>query len=238
MAAKESGTPKVRKRTLSSVVTSQMRQRIVDGTFPPGSQLNEVELARRFATSRGPVREGMQRLVQEGLLVSEPHRGMFVPLLDESDIADLYYARAAVERAAMLRLVDQGVTAATVANLEQALGEMAAAIEREDWGAVATSDLRFHELIVDASGSPRLSRMYAALAGESRLAINILVGSYDGRTDYLEEHAKIFELLVAGNRSGLLGELSRHLQTGQDTATKNSRGAVADSAAAVRDTTT
>lgn len=214
---RQQGQPDVRKRTLSSVITSQVRRRILDGTYPPGMQLNEVDLAARFATSRGPLREGLQRLVQEGLLISEPHRGVFVPILTEEDLKDVYRARAAIERAAMIRVVERGLSAADMAVLEQALGQMAAGIRDEDWRAVAATDLRFHEVIVEAAGSPRLSRMYATLLGESRLGINLLLSTIEGRTDYLEEHQQIFQHLVAGDREALLEELEVHLKSGLTT---------------------
>lgn len=214
---RQQGQPDVRKRTLSSVITSQVRRRILDGTYPPGMQLNEVDLATQFATSRGPLREGLQRLVQEGLLISEPHRGVFVPVLTEEDLKDVYFARAAIERAAMVRVVEEGLKAADIAVLEQALGQMAAGIRDEDWRAVAATDLRFHEVIVEAAGSPRLSRMYATLLGESRLGINLLLSTIEGRTDYVEEHQQIFQHLVAGDREALIEELEGHLKTGLTT---------------------
>lgn len=202
----------VRKRTLAEVITTQLRQRIVDGSYTPGAQLSEVELATRFDTSRGPVREAIQRLVQEGLLVSHPHRGVFVPELTYEDINDLFLARGAVERAAMLELIGHGVPAKTLAQLEQQLGEMARAREAGDWSGLAAADLAFHEAIVEAARSPRLNRMYSGLAGETRLGLNILVSSFEGRSDYVEEHRRIFDLLASGNRAGLLTELDRHFQ--------------------------
>lgn len=214
---RQQGQPDVRKRTLSSVITSQVRRRILDGTYPPGMQLNEVDLATQFATSRGPLREGLQRLVQEGLLISEPHRGVFVPVLTEEDLKDVYFARAAIERAAMIRVVEAGLKAADIAALEQALGQMAAGIRDEDWRAVAATDLRFHEVVVEAAGSPRLSRMYATLLGESRLGINLLLSTIEGRSDYVEEHQQIFQHLVAGDREALIEELEGHLRTGLTT---------------------
>ena len=69
--------------TFASIVTERLSASIIDGTLKPGAQLNEVELATSFGVSRGPVREALQRLVQEGLLDSEPHRGVFVPVLTE-----------------------------------------------------------------------------------------------------------------------------------------------------------
>src|SRR4051812_50047153 len=70
------------------------------GVFAPGTQLGEAELAARFEVSRGPLREAMQRLVQEGLLRGERHRGLFVIDLSASDVRDIYLARLAIERTA------------------------------------------------------------------------------------------------------------------------------------------
>ncbi|GAB2714632.1 GntR family transcriptional regulator [Arthrobacter bambusae] len=214
---RQNGKSEVPKRTLSSVVASQMRRRIVDGTYPPGMQLNEQELAAYFATSRAPVREGIQRLVQEGLLVSEPHRGVFVPQLTYEDLDDIYFSRAAIERASMVRITERGLAAADIAALEHSLGQMAVATRQQEWRDVVAADLRFHELIVGAARSPRLSRMYASLLGESRLGLNMLVGSFEGRADYLEEHQRIFDYLVAGDRTRLVEELESHLGTALNT---------------------
>ena len=198
------------RRTLAEVVTTQLRDRIIDGTFPPGTQMNEVELAARFATSRGPIREGMQRLVQEGLLVSTPRKGISVPVLTSADLDDLYFARAAIERAALLRLADRGPSAALIADLEQALAAMALAIEQEDWYRVSEADLRFHQRVVDAAGSPRLTQMYAALAGQTKLGLNLLVDTYQGRVDLLEEHEQLLKLLAKRDRDGVTRALDTH----------------------------
>jgi DNA-binding GntR family transcriptional regulator len=200
----------VPRRTLAAVITSQLRDRIIDGTYPPGAQMNEVELAARFATSRGPIREGMQRLVQEGLLVSTPHKGISVPVLTPQDLEDLYFARAAIERAALLRLADRGASAALIADLEQALGTMALAIAEDDWYRVSEFDLRFHQRVVDGAGSPRLSQMYAALAGQTRLGLNLLVDTYQGRVDLLDEHEQLLKLIAKGDRDGLMLALDTH----------------------------
>ena len=202
---------RVTKPTLAAVITTQIRDRVMDGTFPPGTQMNEVELATRFATSRGPIREAMQRLVEEGLLVSSPHRGIWVRQLVQADLEDLYFARAAVERAAMLRLIDQGMPAALLARLEQALTRMSLAIEESQWDQVSAADLRFHELIVQAAHSERLTKMYAMLAGQTRLGLKQLVGTYQGRSNLLEEHTQLMRRLAAQDRAGAMDALDRHL---------------------------
>ena len=55
-----------------SIIADKLRQAIAHGELKPGAQLGEAELARKLGVSRGPLREGMQRLTQEGLLVVDP----------------------------------------------------------------------------------------------------------------------------------------------------------------------
>ncbi|WP_220131306.1 GntR family transcriptional regulator [Streptomyces sp. PT12] len=205
------------KRTLAAVVTSQIRERILSGGFPPGTPMNEVELATRFKTSRGPVREALHRLVQEGLLVGTPHKGISVRVLTPDDLDDLYFARAAIERAALVRLIRRGAPAALIANLEQAVKQLALAVEHEDWLQVSAADLRFHVHIVEAAGSERLSLMYGSLAAQSRLGLNLLVGTYKGRQDLVGEHERLLSLLASGDRAGLFRTLEAHFGDALDT---------------------
>jgi DNA-binding GntR family transcriptional regulator len=210
LSTRRKAEPHVPKRTLGSVVTAQIRDRILDGTYPPGTQMNEVELATRFATSRGPVREALQRLVQDGLLLSAPHKGITVRAMTAEDFDDLYFARAALERAAILRLTGRGAPAALLAALDQDVRRMALAVEQHRWVDVAAADLSFHSHIIDAAGSERLSAMYATLADQTRLGLNIMLGTYKGRTDLVDEHAELLKLLSAGNQPALLTALDKH----------------------------
>ncbi|WP_432876788.1 GntR family transcriptional regulator [Kribbella sp. CA-245084] len=201
---------RVQKPTLAAVVTAEIRDAIISGRIPPGTQMNEVELAARFSTSRGPVREGMQRLVQEGLLVSSPHRGIFVPVLSADDVLDLYFARSALERGAMLRIAERGISAATIASLEQVIGEMELALADRDIVTVAATDLRFHEVIVAAAESPRLTQIYQALMGQMRLGLNLLIDTYATRSDLVSQHTALLRQLKAGDRRALLDTIDDH----------------------------
>lgn len=210
LSTRRKAEPNVPKRTLGSVITAQIRDRILDGTYPPGTQMNEVDLATRFATSRGPVREALQRLVQDGLLLSAPHKGITVRAMTAEDLDDLYFARSALERAAILRLTEHGAPAKLLATLEQDIARMSMAIEQHRWVDVSAADLSFHSHIIDAAGSERLSAMYATLADQTRLGLNIMLGTYKGRTDLVDEHAELLRLLGAGDRPTLMTALDKH----------------------------
>lgn len=203
-------TARVAKPTLAAVVTAELREAIISGRIAPGSQMNEVELAARFSTSRGPVREGLQRLVQEGLLVSSPHRGIFVPVLSADDVLDLYFARSALERGAMLRLAERGLPAATIASLEQVIGEMEVALADGDTAAAAAADLRFHEVVVSAAGSPQLQQMYQALLGQMRLGLNLVIDTYARNADLVDQHVTLLRHLKTGDRQALMETIDYH----------------------------
>ena len=184
-------------RTTSSIIADRIRGAVLDGTFGPGAQLGEAQLANQLNVSRGPVREAMQRLIAEGLLRNERHRGVFVIELDESDVTDIYLARGAIEQAAARQLTGAS-DAAVLAELDAKLHQMAEVVETGDWAKVAELDLQFHETMIAATGSKRLIRMFRTLISETRLCLMTLEDAYPQRREVVDEHRDI----VAAMRNG------------------------------------
>lgn len=195
----------------ATLVSEAVRARIIDGTFPPGRQLTEAQLAEQLRVSRGPVREAFQRLIQEGLLVSEPHRGVFVVVLDDRDLDDLRIARRAVEREAARQIL-RSANIAAVRHLASLVAEMADAARDRDWAAVADADLRFHEALVAAADSRRLDRMYRTLLVETRLAMSSLERQYRSPRSVVAEHRALVKALRAGNEDEVVRLIDRHLE--------------------------
>ena len=195
--------------TFASIVTERLRAAIVNGSLAAGSQLSEVELAKTFGVSRGPVREALQRLVQEGLLLSEPHRGVFVPVLTAEDVLDIYLAREALESAAIRSIVAQDTSTAASAALDHYVTEMEKAEAAGDWESVGNFDLEFHVALVKASGSQRLQRMFSTVISETRLCLGALTAA-DGRTDLVQEHRQICDLMQKGETEQALAVLGKH----------------------------
>ena len=96
----------VAQESTPAIIADKLRQAIGHGELKPGAQLGEAELARKFGVSRGPVREAMSRLTQEGLLLAIRNRGLFVIQMTSDDIRDMYMAREAIERAAAGKIID------------------------------------------------------------------------------------------------------------------------------------
>lgn len=187
--------PVVREST-PSIVAAKLREAIRDGELLAGTQLGEADLARQLGVSRGPLREGMQRLTQEGLLVSIPNRGLFVVEMTEDDVGDMYIARGAVERAAAAEIFAHDPTK-TAAQLMKIAERMSAASDRPD--QVGEYDLDFHDCLVAGANSPRLSRMHDTLLTETRMCINALGGTYPAPDIRVPEHKGIADAFAAGD---------------------------------------
>jgi DNA-binding GntR family transcriptional regulator len=202
----------VSRESTAAIIARQLREAIMNGSLPPGTQLGEAELAGQFQVSRGPLREAMQRLVSEGLLRSERHRGLFVIDLEPEDIHDIYSARLAIERAAVIRIVHGPAPDEAADLLEEAVREMASATSNEDWSAVSEADTRFHEVLVSASGSKRLVRMSRTLLIETRMCLSALRLTYASDEERVTEHKQITEAIRAGDQNAALSLLEVHME--------------------------
>ena len=194
--------------TYASMVTERLRDSIVDGSLVPGSQLSEAELATRFGVSRGPVREALQRLIQEGLVRAEPHRGVFVPVLTDADVRDIYLARMALESAAVHHIMASSKSDLAADALDMHVDRMAEAEAADDWEAVGRHDLDFHTALVAATGSERLQRMFSTVISETRLCLGVLT-SADARGDLVDEHRQISAMVRTGHADKALAVLKQ-----------------------------
>jgi DNA-binding GntR family transcriptional regulator len=207
----ENGTAMFQSKVTANLIADYLRDRILDGTFAPSTSINEVQLAAQLEISRGPVREAVQRLVQEGLLVSTRNRGTSVVDLGPEDIEDVYTARAAIEREAG-RLILRSDTTELIAQLKLVLERMSAAVEQDKWNDVVTADLKFHETIVAATGSPRLERMFSTLAAETLLCLREFQDVFERKETMLELHQRLLDLIQAGDETDYLAEIEWHLK--------------------------
>lgn len=201
----------VKREPAAIVIARRLTEAVMDGTLAPGRQLGEVELATQLGVSRGPLREAMQRLVQQGILRSEPHRGVFVVELTADDVADIYLARTAVESAAC-RIVLRRHPQRTADRLAEACAVMAAAAGQGDPRALAAADMELHQILIAEAGSPRLARMADTLFVETRMCLSALTITHDAPVDLVAEHSAIIAALRAGDEELLVALLDAHMR--------------------------
>lgn len=210
------GLDPVVQESTPSIIARALRRAISDGTFGPGDQLGEAALARSLGVSRGPLREAMQRLTQEGLLVSHRNRGLFVPDLTPESVSDMYLLRTTIETAALERVLEYGVGAETADRLDAAVDAMAALAHEPRSVAMVAADLDFHHALVEAARSPRLSRVHETVLVETSMCLHAMRGTYTDAESRLAEHREIAAAVRAGDAGRARSLLVEHMNDGHD----------------------
>lgn len=211
------GLDPVVQESTPAIIARALRRAISDGTLAPGDQLGEAALARTLGVSRGPLREAMQRLTQEGLLVSHRNRGLFVADLTPESVADMYLLRTTVETAALDRVLESGsVEAAAEAAdaLDVAVDAMAALAAEPRSAAMVAADLDFHHALVEAAASPRLSRVHETVLVETSMCLHAMSGTYTDAESRLSEHRQIAAAVRAGDAVRARALLVEHMNDG------------------------
>jgi DNA-binding GntR family transcriptional regulator len=170
--------PPQRTGLLRDAIKERIVERILDGTYGPGERIVESAVAAEFGVSQAPVREALRDLEAMRFVESQPHRGARVREVTTDELIQIYPVRAALEEVA-------GREAATRITEEQlgALGDELAAMRRAaddgDLHALMVSDTRFHEIIVEASGTDVLLDVWRSLRVEARSLVSALKSHSD-----------------------------------------------------------
>lgn len=152
-------SPGTRTISLTSVLEREIERMIVAGDLTPGERINENQLAERFGTSRGPIREAVRALEGSGLVTSVRNRGFFVRRLEVREVREVYDVRAALFGLAG-RLLAERVTDEQLDRLNEFVTTMDEAAARRDFEAYYPLNLAFHEFILDSAGNATLADQY------------------------------------------------------------------------------
>lgn len=185
-----------------------LRDQILEGHLPAGSPLREAELCSHLGISRHTVRVALSNLAHEGLVRLEPNRGAFVRGLTAQDIRDCYRLRTILELEAVRGLSGN---VAALAKAREAVGRLIGIPADAPWSVSRDADLEFHRELVDALGSPRISRTYESLMTELRLCL--LVEDFPSKDKRVNaaNHLKMLEVLESGDTDGVVALLEAHL---------------------------
>lgn len=152
----------VQSNSLPALVQVEIEQLILRGELAVGQRINESELAVRFGTSRGPIREALRALEESRLVRSEKNRGVFVREISVAEADEIYDVREALDQLIGQRVAERA-TAQQLRSLEAVLAEMDAATATPDIKSYHTLNLKFHDMLVDFAGNSRLTESYRLL---------------------------------------------------------------------------
>lgn len=139
-------------RSVPVQIARTLAQRIVAGVLAPGAKIRQDEVAEEFRASHVPVREAFRKLEAQGLVVSEPRRGVRVAPLNPATVMEVTEIRAALEVLALRRAIPN-VTEVDLSAAGAAQSDGEASSDISVWEA---ANRRFHRALVAPCAMPRL----------------------------------------------------------------------------------
>jgi len=198
---------------ISERIYFTLRKAILYGILPPGVNLGERDIASTLQVSRTPVREALQRLIQEGFIITnKSSKKMSVFQLDIKDIEDIYDIRIGLESIAA-RLAAERLTDVDILALEEIL-ELEKE-NRDDLKLQVELNAKFHNTIAMATRNPKL-KCLISIYHDLVQTVNYTSLRYKGRIEQaLKEHEKIFLALKSRDPESAMKSAIEHMENGK-----------------------
>lgn len=195
---------------LRDVVFNTLRQAILRGELQPGERLMEIQLANKLGVSRTPIREAIRKLELEGLVLMIPRRGAVVAEITEKSLRDVLEVRGSLEELAV-ELACERISEEEIEELKKSAEAFALSLQSGDLTEYAEADVKFHDIIYNATDNQRLVQ----------LLYNLREQMYRYRVEYLkrveihaillEEHQHIIECIEKRDKMGAKKAIRTHV---------------------------
>ncbi|POA32655.1 MULTISPECIES: GntR family transcriptional regulator [unclassified Pseudomonas] len=195
--------------SLADHITLELRADIIGGRLLPGRALVEGDLVIAYNASRNTIREALHRLGQEGLTLYVRNKGVMVRQLGADQLRDLFQVRRTLELQAIS--ASRPLREYQSDHMIDAIEAAQLAREREDWRAVGTHSLRFHQHIVGLLRSPLFDEFFTNVVAQLRLVFSAAPDEPRFQAPWLERDRHIHDLLVEGDKPGAYDALSDYL---------------------------
>jgi DNA-binding GntR family transcriptional regulator len=198
----------IRRETLGSQIYELLRDRILSGELAGGARILQSALSEEMGISRIPVRDALQRLESDGLIVGDEIGRYTVVPFSVEDAEEIYAIRRRLEPFA-IEMAAARMSEATLAELKALQAELTKAARERDLKRYTALNVSFHVAIYEASGMKRLVRMIRGLwRGVPQLTPIVLEGRI---TRSQREHDEIMKRLIARDGEGAARALERHI---------------------------
>lgn len=199
-------------RSVRDQITDLIRDDLLCGRIPAGARLSEVKLAERFGVSRGPIREALAQLTNEGLLVSKPNCGVSAAPEPTDDVRDLIVPiRRTIETYA-LKLFFDSIDDRDFRIWDEILHKLERACREGDEEQIVLQDIAFHRSFITRAKQPDLLAIWQTILvrvrGHFREAVH---RQRDSLPKVAEEHRELIEVFRKGDKEAALQALEKHI---------------------------
>jgi DNA-binding GntR family transcriptional regulator len=191
-------------------VAEKLREEIVNGRLEPGTRLIEEQLSTELETSRGPVREALRQLEQEGLVRSYPYRGAVVLGVTEEEVRELLIPiRLTLERFAFGKALPL-LSDDDLAELGKQLWLMDDAAQQGDLAKLVEADIRFHEVVLSRAGRTHAVQLWRSIAPRIR-GYFLRYGEYTDLDYIVGEHRDLLAAIRTRDPMIVMPALEAHI---------------------------
>ena len=204
-------------QTRRSQIVRKLRDLIVGGQLTPGERLTETNLAAKLGVSRAPLREAVRELVDSGLVVSLPYKGLFVRSVTRRDLEELYSLRTVLEQFAFRECWDRRDTASRD-DLVQRNADLARAISQgEDLILAIELELKLHSWCYELAGHALLMQAWQRMKPNLQFYFTLHQKAH-GRTGPLREAHDVYVACACGKEiDPMIEHLETHMRQGLET---------------------
>jgi DNA-binding GntR family transcriptional regulator len=198
-------------RGLREQIANTLRDDVLSGRLESGQKLSETKLAERFGVSRGPVREALVQLTNEGMLVGKPNCGVVVAPSAPDSIRELIVPiRRTIETYALRSFFD-AIAEDDFRVWEEILEKMKTACEQRDPHASAEADIAFHRSLLLRAGQPDLLAIWQTIVARIRSHFRQAHERVADLMAVYEEHRRIVETFRSGDKEAAVRTLERSI---------------------------
>jgi DNA-binding GntR family transcriptional regulator len=202
-------------RTLRERLVAVLRTAILEATLLPGTRLVEAKLAERLGVSRGPLREAIAQLLEEGLLAQVPYRGTVVQTLSVEDVRQSHSFRVLLESFAF-ELLWEKRTPEFFRALDARHRALGYALYGGDPQEAIRRELDLHGLACEFSGHRPLLEAWTTLRGRLHLYLSLHHRAHGRAGARADAHDAYVACAKGDDLAAMRAEIERHLRRGAD----------------------
>lgn len=195
--------------TIPEQIANRLRNDILVGNLKPGQPLREKEISESFGVSRGPVREVFRQLTQQGLLVTEPNKGVRVAHQPSAAVRPMVVEIRRTIEVFVLESIFENISRAQITRLEGILADIKEACEKGEADALVEHDLRFHRAILQFYEEDDLVNLWQPIV--LRMMIDYQRFGDDLMESYYE-HEIIMDAIRRGDKEAAILALRENIQ--------------------------
>ncbi|WP_293795584.1 GntR family transcriptional regulator [uncultured Pantoea sp.] len=211
-AATDNNWNTARPRTLVDHAVDAILSAASRGLILPGDRIAEPELVAKLGMSRVPIREALRILESQGIVTSEPYKGIRLMEISHQRLEQIIDVRIPLETLACRRAIEAGRNSAEQLNqLYQGVAQMQAMMQNDDVYGFASADTDFHRTLCSFAHNPVLSNLWESIARQLTVIFGLSTMG-KSMSDIIEEHQRLINVFADGDIAKMTDEVENHIR--------------------------